>query len=338
MTQKNNTTKPTKHDPGGRTRKTWLPTAKELFLVLWLCVGCAFVSCGTAATKPVPGHLTVGEKETEKGLQWYKKGCYRKSLHHFYRAYERFSMADMVDGVAMSLNNLGTIHRALGNWDAALAAFDEAGRLYTNLDDPTGAATALSNKAATFIRMGELNNAEQTLERAFALSVSTAPHTPSISLLQNKAVLLTKQRRYREAETILAKCLKQTGSLSPLERASLHFAFGNVMLQSNRPSKALASFQNALSLDRQVGFFQGMADDLCRLAEAYIRLDQKEKAVEAWKRAVKILALLDLNHEVDNTMEHLRETAHKTKIDISVTEDFVERWRQGRLYESPCEE
>jgi len=297
---------------------------KRLLLGLWICIGIAFVSCGGgAANKPAPSHLTAGAKETEKGLEWYRKGCYRKSLNHFFRAYELFSMVDLVDGVAMSLNNLGTIHRALGNWEDAIAAFEEAYRLYRNLDDPKGAATALSNEAATFIQMGDLKNGAETLERGFSLSFSTPLNRPSISLLQNQAVLLTKQGRHQEAETILARCLNQTKGLSPLEMASLHFAFGNIMLQSNRPSKAVVSFEKALSLDKQVGFFRGVADDLSHLAEAYRQLGQKEKAVEAWKRAVKILALLDLNHEVDDTMEHLRQTAHEAKIDISVTEDFV---------------
>lgn len=312
---------------------------KRLPLFFWIVVGIAFVSCGrVAVSKPAPSHLTVGERETEKGLEWYSKGCYRKSLDHFFRAYELFSMADLVDGVAMSLNNLGTIHRALGNWKDAIAAFEEAYRLYTNLDDPKGAETALCNEAATFIQMGDLKKGQETLERATSLSFSTPLHGPSISLLQNQAVLLTKQGRYQEAQTILTECLNQTKGLSLLEMASLHFAFGNMMLQSNRPSEAVVSFEKALSLDKQVGFFRGIADDLSHLAEAYMQLDQKEKAVEAWKRAVKVLALLDLDHEVDNTMEHLRKTAHEANMDISVTEGFVERWRQGRLYESPCEE
>lgn len=312
---------------------------KRFALVVWICAGITFFSCGwKVPNKPAPGHLTIGAKETEKGLEWYTKGCYSKSFYHFFRAYEFFSMADLVDGVAMSLNNLGTIHRVFGNWEDAIAAFEEAYRLYTNMDDLQGAATALSNEAATFIQMGDLKNAEQILEKAFSLSFSTPLNQPSVSLLQNQAVLLTKQGRHQEAETIFTRCFNQTKGLSPLEMASLHFAFGNMMLESNRFSKAVASFEKALSLDRQAGFFRGMTDDLSHLAKAYRQLDQKEKAVEAWKRAVKIMALLDLNHEVDNTMELLRETAREANIDISVTEGFIERWRQGMLYESPCEE
>jgi len=310
---------------------------KRLCLVLLLVFSFLLVSCvGGVAKKPVPSHLTVGQKETEKGLQWYKKGCYRKSLYHFFRAYELFSMSDLLDGVAMSLNNLGTIHRALRNYEEAIAAFQEAYRLYIEIDDQRGAVKALSSEAATRIQMGDLDTSENVLDRAFSESSKISDKGLSIALLQNKGVLLTKQGRYEEAHEVLKTCLKQSKSIPAGERASLHFAFGNVLLHTNRPSEAVTSFQTALSLDKDVGFFRGIADDLSYLAQAYVQLGQKEKAVRAWERSVKILALLDLPDDVNKTMEVLQKTAQETSMDISVTEGFVERWRQGKLYESPC--
>jgi tetratricopeptide (TPR) repeat protein len=280
--------------------------------------------------------MTAGQKETEKGLEWYKNGCYRKSLYHFFRAYELFSMSDLVDGVAMSLNNLGTIHRALHNYEEAIAAFGEAYRLYLEIDNQERALKALSSKAATLIQMGDLDRGEKILDRAFVESSKLSERELSISLLQNKGVLLTKRGQYLEAHEVFKRCLNQSKGLPATEKASLHFAFGNLLLQNNRPTEAVASFQKALSLDKEIGFFRGIAEDLSYLAQAYLQLGQKEKAVRVWERSVKILALLDLSDEVNKTMENLRKTAQETGMDISVTEGFVERWRQGRLYESPC--
>jgi tetratricopeptide (TPR) repeat protein len=310
---------------------------KRLCLGLLLVFSFLLVSCvGGVAKKPVPRHLTVGQKETEKGLQWYKKGCYHKSLYHFFRAYELFSMSDLLDGVAMSLNNLGTIHRTLRNHEEAIAAFQEAYRIYSEIDDQEGAVKALSSKAATLIQMGDLDKSAHTLDRAFSEYSKISEKGLLISLLQNKGVLLTKRGQYEEAYEVLKTCLKQSKSIPAGERASLHFAFGNVLLQTNRPSEAVTSFQRALSLDKEIGFFRGIADDLSFLAQAYLLLGQEEKAVRTLERSVKILALLDLPDEVNKTMEVLQKSAQETHLDISVTEGFVERWRQGRLYESPC--
>ena len=310
---------------------------KRPCLGLFLLLSFLLISCvGGPAKKSAPSHVTVGQKETEKGLAWYKKGCYRKSLYHFFRAYELFSMSDLVDGVAMSLNNLGTIHRALHNYEEAIAAFQESYRLYLEIDNQERALRALSSKAATLIQMGDLDRGKKILDRAFIESSELSERELSISLLQNKGVLLTKQKQYQQAHEILKACLNQSKGLPATEKASLHFAFGNLLLQINRPAEAVESFQKALSLDKEVGFFRGIADDLSYLAQAYLQLGQKEKAVRAWERSIKILALLDLSEEVNKTMENLQKTARETRMDISVTEGFVERWRQGRLYESPC--
>ncbi|MCK4487538.1 MAG: tetratricopeptide repeat protein, partial [Desulfobacterales bacterium] len=92
-----------------------------------------------------------------KGLEWYQRGCYRKSLEYFFRAYELCSASDMLDGVAMSLNNIGAIYRITGNYEEAVSYFDEAYAIYSDLNNQKEAVKALSNKAATFICMGNLD-------------------------------------------------------------------------------------------------------------------------------------------------------------------------------------
>lgn len=294
-----------------------------------------------AAGKParrIPRHLSEGGKQMKKGLEWYKKGCYRKSLEYFFRAYELYSASDLLDGVAMSLNNIGTIYRITGNYEEAVSFFDESYATYSDLNDQEGAVQALSGKAATFIHLGNLDQAEEVIEEALQVLPPDKNKSLLIPVLQNKGVLLIKRGSYKAAEEVLATCLSRADSLDPMGVASLHFAFGNLMLKTDRPADAIFSFEKALSIDRKLGYYKGMGDDLFSMGMAYTRLGQDEKAVESWKRGVKIFALIDQAKELLETMKHIRETAQKTGVDISVTEAFVERWRQGRLYESPCKD
>ena len=272
----------------------------------------------------------------KKGLEWYQKGCYRRSLEYFFRAYELYSASDLLDGVAMSLNNIGAIYRITGKYEEAVSHFDEAYAIYLYLNDQKGAVKALSNKAATFIHMGKLGKAGEVIEEAVRGVPADGKKGLLIPVLQNKGVLLTKMGSYGAAEEVLANCLTQAHTLDPTGRASLHFAFGNLMLTTGRPAEAIASFEKALSADREIGFYQGMADDLFSLGLAYTRLGQDKEAVRSWKRSVKIFAMIDQPRQIHETMEYLREAARREGVDISVTEAFVERWRQGRLYESPC--
>ncbi len=312
---------------------------KKSHCVLALTLALFLASCaGGKPTKTVPRHLTEGAKQIKMGLGWYQKGCYSRSLEYFFRAYELYSASDVLDGVAMSLNNIGTIYRILGNQGKAITFFDEAHSIYLELNDKKGAATALSSKAAAFIHMGKLDTAEDVIQEAWLLTSGHNDQRLFVSLLQNKGVLLTKKGKYKEAQKALSDCFNRSGGIDPSQIASLHSAFGNLMLQADRPADAVKSFQKALSVDREIGFYEGMADDLFLMGQAYIKLGHKQEAARSWKRSVKIFAIMDQAGKVRETMKHLKLVAQEAGMDIAVTEAFVESWRQGRLYESPCEQ
>jgi tetratricopeptide (TPR) repeat protein len=308
-------------------------TLRVIIVLLLLVSACA----SGKPQKESPRHLSSGAREMQRGLEWYQRGCYEKSLEYLFRAYDLYSASDVLEGVAMSLNNIGTIFRIIGEYEKATSYLDESYAIYSELNNQEGALRALSNKAATLIDAGALDDAEHLLQSAMQQLPPTGNTRLLIPLLQNQGVLLTKKESFDAAEEVLVKCLNQVDSLDPLGTASLHFAFGNLMLKTNRPSEAVDSFEKALSIDRKLGFYDGMADDLFSMGEAYLKLGQEEKAVAAWKRSAKIYALIDHATELQKTMEHLRETAQRAGADISVTESFVDRWREGRLYESPCE-
>jgi tetratricopeptide (TPR) repeat protein len=312
---------------------------RALHLRLVIVVSLLFLSCiAGKPQKETPRHLSNAAKEMKRGLEWYQKGCYEKSLEYLFRAYELYSASDVLDGVAMSLNNIGTIFRIMGEYEKAISFLDESFQIYANLNNQEGAVRALSNKAATLIHAGRLDQAEQVLRSGMQLVPAEGSDRLLIPLLQNQGVLLTKRGSYEAAEELLVTCLHQAAGLDPMGTASLHFAFGNLMLKTDRPSEAIASFEKALAIDRELGFYKGMGDDLFSIGQAYLKLGEEEKAVASWKRSVKIFALIDQASQVQDIMELLRETAQRTGMDIAVTEAFVERWRKGRLYESPCGE
>jgi tetratricopeptide (TPR) repeat protein len=275
----------------------------------------------------------------KKGIAWYQKGCYAQSLEYFFRAYELYSASDALDGVAMSLNNIGSIYRIMGNHEEAVSFFDESFAIYSELNNQKGALKALSNKAAAYIGARNLDKAEQVIAMAMEeLTPAGANKALLVPILQNKGVLLIKRGSYEAAEQVLTDCLKKARSLDPMGMASLHFAFGNLMLETGRPADAITSLEKALAIDRELGFHRGIADDLFSIGQAYASLGQHEKAIRSWKRSVKVFALIDQAPEVHATMKLLRETVPMAGIDISVTEAFIERWHKEGLYESPCKE
>jgi tetratricopeptide (TPR) repeat protein len=91
-----------------------------------------------------------------------------------------------------------------------------------------------------------------TSEQIYYTAIQALPINEGllVPVLQNKGVLLTKRGSYEDAEKVLDRCLHQSRSLDPMGMASLHFAYGNLMLKTGRSTDAIGSFEKALSVDR----------------------------------------------------------------------------------------
>ena len=303
------------------------------FIVLFalFCFACA----GGNSGKKIPEHITAGTKEMTRGIDTYNKGCYKDSLEYFYRAHELFVASDQLSGVAMSLNNIGNVYRITGDFDSALLFFDEAFAIYSDMGDPLGGVQVLSNKVAALIDGGRLEDAEKALNTAEEMAeknrILFGP------LFSNRGILLIKKTEYGRAEELMEMALANTDPENLSEFAAVNFAFGNLMLETQRYEKAIDFFKTALKADRLSGFNKNIADDLAAIGSACLKLGKDELAVNFLKRSVEIYALIGNHKKVQNIMEKLEKVSEKTGIDLSITKHFVNRWLEGKALESPCE-
>lgn len=312
---------------------------KPIKIAVLLLFSMTFFACGWGRSlTPVPEHLSAGAKQIQKGLRCYQKGCYDKALEHFLRAHELYSASDVLDGVAMSLNNLGSVYQAMGNCEHALLYFDESYRMYVYLKKDEEAARTLNNRASALITMGRLDEAEEVLSRGLGMVTKANNSKVRFAILNNKGVLLTKRMEYKEAETVLVDCLQAMGQDTLQSNASVYFALGNLMLETQRFEKAVAFFDKALESDRQVGFYKGMADDLYYMGLAFFKAEEGEDAIQRWKRSAKIYAMIRCVNDVKKVMKCLKESSRQYGADIGLTELFIKSWLRGESYERLCDD
>ena len=309
---------------------------KPAIILLTLFVPVLLASCGGAQKKVSSPHLFAGSAEIAKGAPYHQKGCYKRALEHYLRAHEIFTSYDQREGVAMSLNNLGTVYLGLEDPASARVLFDEAYRVYTAAGNAAGARQALSNKAAALIDLCDLDGARETLEKASRVQVEGLSR-PFIPLMSNTGVLLTKQKEYQKAEEVLGKALAAVDPDRLSEAAVVHSALGNLMLEKGDYRRAVDYFEAALGADRGAGFYKGIADDLRSLGQAHAKLGDDRSAVDHWQQSVKIYALLDREEEVEEVLEELRAAAARASVDIELTEFFVSHWLEGEVTESLCD-
>jgi len=308
---------------------------KRFFIILILFLAVFLFACaGGNSAKKMPEHITAGTREISKGIAIYNKGCYRGSLEYFFRAHEFFAASDQLSGVAMSLNNIGNVYRIIGDIESAILFFDEAFAIYTDIDDSKGAVQVLSNKAAAMINGGMLEEATNVLDAAE--NIAQKNRILFGPLLNNRGILFLKKKEYRLAEEILQKVLANADPKNFSEFATVNFALGNLMIETQRYEKAVDFFRSALTADRLSGFYKGIADDLAAVGSAHLLQKKDELAMNFYKRSIKIYALIGDQKKVHNIMEKLEKISEKTGLSISVTKHFVIKWLEGEAFESPC--
>ncbi len=306
-----------------------------LFLILIQVVFLSACSSGGQVVQNNSAINQFAEIEIGRGTALYNKGCYRQSLTHFLKAHELFSAVDMLDGVAMSLNNIGNIYRIINQTESAVLFFDESFDIYMGINNLSGAVQTLSNKAAALIAGKNLNEAEETLFKAEHLAKSA--EISFSPLLHNQGIILLKRKAYLEAEKTLLKALKNIDTTDFSELAAVNFALGNVMSETELHEKAISYYLSALESDRKIEFHMGIADDLAAIGRAYTALKKNRKAVNFFKRSIKAYALIGDKKNVEKILEQLDNITKNTDINTDLTKDFVRKWLSGEIETLLCE-
>lgn len=294
-----------------------------------------FTACAGDPPKPTPVHLSAGAEQIKQGGVYYQKGCYKRALEHYLRAYELCTAADQSEGAAMSLNNIGSVFRAMGNPADAISFYSKSRLVYEKSGDREKLAQVLSNTAAALIDLGRLSPAEALLNRASELQAASDERSRG-ALLTNRGILLMRKGRHGEAGELLKKALGGPADAGSPGAAGANFALGNLMMTTGNFSDALRYFEAALKADRRNGFYKGIADDLAQLGHASRALGDDSAAADFWERSLHVYALLGLTGRRDELAGLLRALPRKDGSG-EVTAFFLDRWGKGKQLESPCE-
>ena len=297
-----------------------------------------FAACGKKTVVGQSRHNKAAIREINEGNAWYMRGCYHKALEHFHKAYERYTISDDQDGVARSLNNLGSLYRATKDHDSALAFFDGAERIFTRINQTRGLVQTLSNKAALFTDMGNLAAAESALDQADSRAQKENIILPTLS--SNRALIRIRQKKYDEARALLNLAMAQSSESRPFEYATINHAMGLFMETAGDPDQALEFYTKALEADRKANFSRSIAADLAAIGNVHIARGRHELALDYLYRSFQIQTLMDDVDGAEKTTVLLKrciEALGDKKQDTRVTEHFLKRWSESKRPVGACE-
>lgn len=221
-----------------------------------------FIGCpvGAVALPQIPVAIAVQPTDElntllEQGRQQYHQGQLREALQTLQSLLEKLQQHRDRQTPALrqtqgeTLNELGLVYEALGQYDAALQAHQESLAIHRALSDRQGEGVALSNIGIIYSRTSEYAKALEMYQQALKLLRAVGD---------------------REAE------------------AATLSAMGRVYRNLSKYPQALALYQQALKIQQEIPNPRGEATTLNNLGVTYTYLDDYPQALKVYEQALAI--------------------------------------------------
>lgn len=296
-----------------------------------LLVGLIFQACssGPPAPRP-PAHIRQSTFYVNKGVELFNKGCYADAMDYFQDAYQRFTAADDLYGVARSLNNIADLYYRLEDWQSALLVYDDAIAVFRQLSDYNGLVRALSNKAAVLIELKRNEAADQMLDQADTMAKDDAHAALRLKI---KALLALQNEAVEAAHDLILQALSAATPADQAMISSIYYTLGHIQMQTDQLDQAQTAFTKALAIDRSNGAFYDIAKDLTALGQCYARQGHHDQAVDHLKRSAQIFALLQRPKKAKFVVAQLKKSAAHTDVPVTAALHWVSEWlaNPGRI-------
>lgn len=222
---------------------------------------------------------------------------------------------DDLQGESAVVNNLGIIVLSWGDLAAARAFFTAALRLYQTLGDRRGEAKALNNLANAAADARDYNEAARIYREALQIHYETGNVRAQSVVLSNLGGVYWELGQYAEAR----EAFKQV--LEVYRESDNRQAEGETLANLSLVELCVGHYTTALSLAQQAIAISQATDDPFNLANAYTYLGKTYSALGRWDEAeVAFCRALDARRENPHPGRALELQAERARL----------RWKKGQ--------
>jgi tetratricopeptide (TPR) repeat protein len=268
-------------------------------------------------------------------------GSYSKAQDYFYQALRISEKLQMKNQIAAISGNIGSIYYYQKDYHKAVESYNLALKIYRELNDPKGAAVQLMSSGLCY--MGVAQNTDDSLKSAvffekgitsYRLAISENPENKfslasiygniglAYSIRSESAFINAKESAYMKDSALyyFNKALllrEELGALSLITSVlgnlgHLHTSMGNY-------SQAEELLKRAITISDSIRALNYLKDQYEFLKELYLKKNDPEKALEAYKHYITIrdslfnddqtkkLIRLELDYEFDKKEAVLKE-------------------------------
>lgn len=190
--------------------------------------------------------------------------------------------------VADEWMQLGNRQRVEGNYEQAIASWQEAAGIYQALGDAQGQARAYSAISSTYAELGQYSQAERSVRRRIAIARDNDDLIGASYGLNNLGTLYLNRARLDSAEELYAEALKLAQLAEDYATLGLSLSnLGLVALQREDFETAVDLLEAATNYRYLAGDYLGEANSSNTLGDVYVALGRDNNAIGAYRVALR---------------------------------------------------
>src|ERR1051326_3448922 len=213
------------------------------------------------------------------GVNYNRQGDRANALDYLLRSLAIRRELDDRSDEASSLSNLAMVYRALGQEQKALEYLAESLSIQRAIGDRRGQASSLNGLGQSYYLLGDADKAIEDFKQAESLYRELGRALGISSMLTGLGNASNYVRKFQEAVEYYQRGveLDRQGSSKQGEATGLvNMCYPLVDL--GRTSEALTAGEQALSINRKIGYQRGVGTALKCLGEAHAKLGELDKA------------------------------------------------------------
>lgn len=218
-----------------------------------------------------------------------------------------FGAAGHAAGEAVAASGEGSVHRILGDLDAALATFTAALRGFREVGDRHGEAVARNAIASVWLERKNPRAAASWLDGALELARDLGDRHREAQVRRRIAVLHDLRGEPDLAQAELERALDIFGDLADTHCAAyVQESIGELCLRRGNAGQASALLADALAVQRQLGDRRAEASLACLLGELHHATGRVQTARHYFHRSLSTWRRLEAHDRAESVHAKLR--------------------------------
>jgi tetratricopeptide (TPR) repeat protein len=188
-----------------------------------------------------------------------------------------------------ALGNLGLAYLYLGEYQRAIAYYEQALVISREIGDRRGEGTALGNLGLAYYSLGEYQRAIETLEQRLVIAREIGDRRGEGTALGNLGLAYANLGDYQRAIEYYEQALAVMRDLGDRRaEGSILGNLGSAYYSLGEYQRAIETLEQALVISREIGDRRGEGSDLGNLGLAYADLGEYQRAIAYYEQALVI--------------------------------------------------